>query len=377
MSTAQEQPTLFEKLAIDRKKVLELAYVGALSGIFVMLRDKTDWIPAALDWLQLCAIFILLTVAISDEEQTLAAASPCPEPMRQFLRYWKRLWFIWLMFYLFFAIHNTLKVLNSLQTADKHFRDADWDTTLNLLTNVFNNLQSLAILLLFLIMVIRTTETHARILRVVWSAGLTAIAVFAIVEFYFCVDPRAPSYSSSLPALGILFSAFSGMFAGVTFCLFFGRLGSHYINMHLVWVGLLYVYATIQPLYPVFRILDTFPLVNTAKDSVVTNAVPGISATNAAPAGTTNVTPLAKAPAPVNAAGTTGSKSPPLPEKTLTVVQTMLKVAAGILKILLFLRVREILNDGRLAGFFQRIADDIRERHRTDHKSIDAPPEKS
>jgi hypothetical protein len=116
--------------------------------------------------------------------------------------------------------------------------------------------------------------------------------------------------------VGTICSICSGLFAGVSFCLFFGRLGSHFIRLNSGTVAILYLYAAIQPLYPSLRIAGTYSLVDVDQ---------------------------------------------------LQVIQIALKILAASLKLVLFLRVHEILRDSRLFYFMERVAAD-ENRITFDHK---------
>lgn len=186
-----------------------------------------------------------------------------------------------------------------------------WKSSFNLIANTINNIQSFYIFLLFLVMSKKTTgETNNPIqyysqviiiLIIVFSLAELAFSVLAPMLFNFVNDRNADAISR---VAGIGFSTFSGLFAGVAFCLFFGRLGSHYIGMSSFYMSALFLYATIQPLYPLFRIFDT------------------------------------------NSQGDTET------------IQICLKILAAVLKLTLFLRVRAIIKNSRLLFFMSRVGDD-------------------
>jgi hypothetical protein len=300
---------MFKNLVIDRKKFLEILYAGALGATALFLRHKPFWIQAVVDWLQSGLIFILFIIAARDERRYGGGDTRSDKAVAQFLCYWKNLWRVWLALYLIFAVHNTFKAVH-----DGPINVPYWVTGLNLVANVANNFQSFCILILFLVMTKKTTEAKNNPIQFTSQLVITTILVFGFLELVFSVlgpvildfvkDQNGHDLSK---AAGIIFSTCSGLFAGVVFCLFFGRLGSHYIRLNAGWMAVLYIYATIQPLYPLFRILDTYS--QEAKEA-------------------------------------------------FEVIQTLLKVFAAVLKLTLFFRVREIVRNGRLLFFMKKTAED-------------------
>ena len=100
----------------------------------------------------------------------------------------------------------------------------------------------------------------------------------------------------------------SGLTAAVALCLFLGRLGSHYIRIGTGSLAFLFLYAAIQPTFPVLRLIGTY-------DDAAKNYI-----------------------API---------------------QTIIKMAAAALKLLLFLRVRELIKQDRILFFIERVGVDF------------------
>ena len=296
-------------LFAQRKKLVEICYAGALGAAALFLRNHPLWIQAVLDWLQLGLIVGLLFVIFYDEHVREPALDQASQSVAQFLVYWKWLWCLWLALYLIFASRNTVDAIHG-DVLDVWY----WKTGLNLLANTTNNFQSLCIFLMFIVMTSKTTGDQRTPTRVASHVLLTIIITLAGLELMFAVlapqlfkAANDPHSNSIWEMAGILFSTASGLFAGVAFCLLFGRLGSHYLRIGTTWIAILYLYATIQPLFPLFRIVTTYS---------------------------------------------------PLGKEVVQVIQILLKILAAMLKLILFIRVREIVKTGRLTYFMKKIAED-------------------
>jgi hypothetical protein len=201
-------------MIIDKKKFLEVLYVGALGSVAILFRDKPFWILAILDWVQFTLIFVILALAVNDERVYGTQNDRASKAVAQFLRYWKNLWRVWLALYVIFAASNTFIAIHKGPLNVPY-----WNGCLNVIANTVNNLQSFYIFLLFVVMTKNTTHEPGRLIQLTSEYMLTVIAIFGAFEVIFSVlapmifnsanDPHADLVSH---IAGIFFSTFSGLF---------------------------------------------------------------------------------------------------------------------------------------------------------------------
>lgn len=236
---------------------LFMILIGAV--VFALSREK--WEDACEPWriartladgLQLivvaCAsIWILIDREIErrDERST--------EFVEPFCHYWKRLWLFWCVFYLYHTVREVIEdnAFHNHEPPDQH-----WTHWANVGTNLLHGIQSTMLLVLFWMMLRPTLneksmwsrlKTSWGIFSAVWYLGLALAQALLLVAF------RRDDHSAFM--VDVVAALVTGVVAMAGMGMFIGRLESAFLDVHPVELAALYVYAGIQPFYPMLRAL--------------------------------------------------------------------------------------------------------------------------
>lgn len=184
-------------------------------------------------------------------------AEPNPrtiEAAKHFELYWLILWCSWLFLYLAFVVLGGIELhLTSVSSRDTLVE------ILGQLARAFalfsNNIQSMAMLGLWWELMGKTIHKEGDIFthkNPVFAAGVVVIVLVSIFHGIILLLSHYDRYAWA-PAVANLFDAGSGVFATTAFGLFFARLESRYLGLAVSRLVAFYFYAGLQPLFPLFR----------------------------------------------------------------------------------------------------------------------------
>jgi hypothetical protein len=284
------------------KKLVEAMYVAALIGAGGFLRDNSHnfLLRSIADWLQVALIAVALSHAAIVARLQEAPKDAPTGAHAQFLRCWSYLWATWLMMYSLFAAKDTLMAMSPEASLEHHV----WNTVTDAAATTLNNLQAIWTALLFAVMARKTVGpdgSDSRSFKRGLQGAVAAALLLGGVEVAVVLSGSSGPAPAESHSAALTFNMASGAIAGVTFCLFVGRLGSRLLRLPPFWTGLLYLYATIQPLFPLLEMSESFS--NTA-------------------------------------------------------APTTLMIVAALLKLTLYLQVAPTIADGRLLAFMKRAGED-------------------
>ena len=147
--------------------------------------------------------------------------------LSQFSTFWLFIWLSWLVLYVLLALQE-LQIVNA-------------SPTLSAIITLSNNFSTLMFIFIFLTLSVSTSKLNL-IYWVRWSLLVVFIFIIELI-----VNGRINN-----PNFDFWFKLGSGIFASVAMMAVYGRLNSKFINIPLIFVILLYLYAAIQPLYVMF-----------------------------------------------------------------------------------------------------------------------------
>jgi hypothetical protein len=179
------------------------------------------------------AVFVISDAYISAPAEKIADNPNTSKSFIQFLRGWILLWFVWILLYFCLAVIW-------FQSTE------DYKSQFQFLADFFNMLNGFCFFFLFFVLDQQSVDTELDKKRaksfhrnVVFTLLLGVIALIgASVPFLI--------WSNILDKNAVLISKLVAAYAAVGMAFFFGRLDSHYLNIHRVILAPLYLYAVIQ-----------------------------------------------------------------------------------------------------------------------------------
>lgn len=193
--------------------------------------------------LQASVLMVLIAVAALQRPKTHEEYPRASRAVREFQTLWVTLWVIWFIFYVVLAAQEFLAAKENVVAVSPY-----WD----LGANLFNNLQTVFILLCYVCLSVPTqsNDQGKNYVRVGGILGvlLAVIFVVTIVNWLFIliVQPKSDD-------LGVtIFRLLSGITLGTALALLVGQLGNIHIHASRVYISALYLYAVIQLSYAIF-----------------------------------------------------------------------------------------------------------------------------
>jgi hypothetical protein len=246
------KPNLLSWLSIDTSKLISYC-LHILVILFILIRRpaRAAKLPANTDAIQ------------GVTEETRQSAN---DALQLFQRCWMFLWLSFLFLYLFL----TLRYITGFQLTEngKQLMDVG--------ENLFGNCASIAFIFCYYILAApAVSEDSTKHSQPHWLRWITIVIVLTLIDTLltnFAISASGiEQFKDSLQGFRKPFNWFLGIAGATALALFVGRLDSKFINAPVWVIGLLYIYASIQPLYPV---INPVPVINEDKISgaVLTNA---------------------------------------------------------------------------------------------------------
>lgn len=204
---------------------------------------RSEFFSLSLLVLQLTVCLILL-LAIQDPRTSFSKARRASKAAEQFKTAWMVLWSSWVLIYLAFSI---LALLNIYLAFDESQLYPYGLAGLNL----FNNIQTVALFMCYLVLARPTAVTVAKEPPgLPWLKGLIIAIIFFATEI-ICVLILSAS-DVKVDQVRDLFGLLSGLAAGLIMAMLVGRLDSKYLGIPTSIIVLLYFYVVLQVTWPTF-----------------------------------------------------------------------------------------------------------------------------
>jgi hypothetical protein len=239
---------VWTKLIYRRGRILFPLASGLLSLLAACLARVTEllqepWFYAGLLTFH-CLVCVVLLFSIPKSRADITIEPRAATAVEQFFEVWERLWVFWIFLYLLIAT-NAWMTFFDLPNGDGWL----WAS----LENLFNNLQTMGLVLMYIVLTKTTVDLKKAQSKLPWAKGLSVVAVVTTAEgFLRFFHQNAPSVLSDTLSSPDIFRWLSGICAGVALALVVGRLDSKYVNPPTLVMPLLYLYAIIQPAWSVF-----------------------------------------------------------------------------------------------------------------------------
>jgi hypothetical protein len=242
--------------------IILISTLGAgISSLFGTLTAVTEfvkgpWFKISLVVFQMLVCMVLLFL-VPKPRVDRNLSQRASRAMEQFIEAWERLWLAWVLLYLVFCAQGACGLIFGETVKESPY----WGPGLNLV----NNLQTLVLMMLYIVLTKSTVDLNRSSSRLPWSQGLALLAFVTAVDLVATVA-RAYAPTDGAAASLIHFAAkampWATAFAsGAAMALVVGRLDSKFANPPTWAVILLYLYALIQVLWERF---ETSPLLVTA-----------------------------------------------------------------------------------------------------------------
>jgi|GEM_PF-5479054 len=225
--------------------------LGALFASYSVFDRNVKEFPASGD----VDAALMKICGYADPKKWMGAKLGAKSSLKNYSRYWKLLLTAWscLYFLLILTIYSKGARGKISPEAEQNPLHPFW--TLNIASTVFNNLNSLAITLCFVVLNHPTSPKWEdtgldRVTKQLKKWGPTAIIVFALVESLLVYLPVS-KWFAPLSRANVLwtFDLVSGVGGAVTLAFFVGRIQSKFLGPS-TWLPLaLYLYVAIQSLY--------------------------------------------------------------------------------------------------------------------------------
>ena len=165
----------------------------------------------------------------------------------QFIEAWERLWLCWVLLYLVFCAKETCAIIAPAAATSPY-----WSCGLNLA----NNLQTMVLVMVYLVIAKSTVDPNRTTSRLPWNRGIALLAFATALHLLATVAAVYVPVASALRAI-IDFAVIcipwaSAIASGLAMALVVGRLDSKFANPPTWAVTLLYLYALIQVLWERF-----------------------------------------------------------------------------------------------------------------------------
>lgn len=251
-----------------------LASLGALATVIsaVLNLIQSQWFRHGLflAQLMLCCLLLILIPPTRADARISGRAAKATE---QFLEAWKRLWLFWIMLYGIFLLRETLtsflaarpgpcqqlfatyhdskipsNVMPQLWSCDWYL--STWKAAWGWMLDVANNLQTLSLVMLYLVVTKSTVDPKQKDSKLPWAAGIGVLAAISLLHLIVVFGSAMQSPFILSPerfeVARKIFTWSSGFFAGIAIALVVGRFDSKNIDPPTWAVVLLYTYALIQ-----------------------------------------------------------------------------------------------------------------------------------
>jgi hypothetical protein len=165
----------------------------------------------------------------------------------QFTEAWERLWLCWVLLYLVYCARETCAIIAPSAAASPF-----WSCGLNLA----NNLQTMVLVMVYLVIAKSTVDTNRATSRLPWSRGIALLAFATALHLMATVAalyvPAASALRPIIDLAVICIPWVSAIASGLSMALVVGRLDSKFSDPPTWAVTLLYLYALIQVLWERF-----------------------------------------------------------------------------------------------------------------------------
>lgn len=186
-------------------------------------------------------------LACNNLNEITIAKKNANKALENFIHEWRYLWFSWALFYLVCTIRT---LLDFLQIPS----EPTWlGHTFTLLENTANNYGTLMFIFMYLYLTSTNEKIAVRVNKPFW---VLVVIIGAIIEMVFILTFDKVIYDVS----EFVIKSLIGIFAGVSMMAFLGKINSRIINVPIVIIWILYLYASMQPMYVFFRVVDTINL---------------------------------------------------------------------------------------------------------------------
>ncbi|MDQ5826992.1 MAG: hypothetical protein M3441_22720 [Chloroflexota bacterium] len=233
---------------------------GALMATYFILDRNVKGFPSS----EKADTALMEISGYTDAKKWQDAKAGTISSLTQFSRFWKFLLGAWAGLYLvlIFTIHFKVKVEEYKRLLSQGVQNLPADpstlfTSFNIASTVFNNLNSLALALCFVVLnhptVIRGDQQETsidRVTKLIIGWGIVATVVFTLAEILLVFVPHQPMFDWMTPSNYMrAFDLVSGLAGAVTLSLCVGRVQSKFLGPS-TWLPLaLYFYVAIQSLY--------------------------------------------------------------------------------------------------------------------------------
>lgn len=228
-----------------KKKVVIIPAIGSIisfgAALFPLGKDIVPQISnfLASEWL-LVVFFgfhaiscLVLLFLIPEPESNIEISERASIAVEQFLQTWRKLWLFWFILYAGLSTEAMAIQLGIFKNA------WFWRPSLNF----FNNLQTIALVICYIIVTKKTVDTSQPSRSLPWERWLGVLILVTVVELLALMLSNY-IYIEFFPEF---FRWFSGISASVALALVVGRLDSKFINPPTWTVVLMYLYVAIQP----------------------------------------------------------------------------------------------------------------------------------
>jgi hypothetical protein len=238
--------------------------VGSLVGVGLWLHpaeyhDRWRIARRFVDFAQWVAVVIACSRLLYEWVRTPAVCDKWSKRlMRRFSSAWAGLWLGWVAIYSMHLVREIYEDGPGKRTGV--VLDPEWRLGANVVANCLHNTQSAMLFVIFAIMYfdVKTKPAYWRkwALLALGTCALFAVlhAIVLMVSYEavplnsggFTVDPISKT-------VDFIMALWTGIVAAACMGMFVGRLGSAFLDVHIVEFVILYCYAGTQPLFPVLR----------------------------------------------------------------------------------------------------------------------------
>jgi hypothetical protein len=191
-----------------------------------------------------CMVLLFLIPKPRTDQSISRRAAAATE---QFIEAWEKLWLCWVLLYLVFCARETCAVV-APSAAESPF----WSCGLNLA----NNLQTMVLVMVYLVISKSTVDTNRSNSKLPWTRGIALLALASVLHLLATVAAvYVPATSTLRPIVDFAVKCIpwaSAIASGLAMALVVGRLDSKFADPPTWAVTLLYLYALIQVLWERF-----------------------------------------------------------------------------------------------------------------------------
>ncbi len=212
-------------------------------GIFWTYLKKKHSLPSLFFWAYQVIGCLVLLLLIPKSKSNAKGSDRESIAVNQFLDTWRMIWLFWLLlFSVYMAEEFWINILNISPMPNFPI--------FPLVKDFFNNLQTISLVICYVVVTKKTVDTSHPNLRLPWMSWLILLIIVTGVEaLLLACLPKGYELTGKSPEFFTWFSAIS---AAVALALVVGRLDSKFINPPSWTVVMMYFYAAIQPVWGVF-----------------------------------------------------------------------------------------------------------------------------